>query len=62
MPYKKGYINAGRNIFTDGGFKPLPAVEVKGEISIKTIPKEFVERHSVKIGDITPFTHLRVTK
>lgn len=61
MPYKKGYINAGRNIFTDGGFKPLP-VEVKGEISIKTIPKEFVEKHSVKIGDITPFTCLRVTK
>lgn len=61
MPYKKGYINAGRNIFTDGGFKPLP-VEVKGEISIKTIPKEFVEKHSVKIGDVTPFTCLRVTK
>lgn len=61
MPYKKGYINARRNIFTDGGFKPLP-VEVKGEISIKTIPKEFVEKHSVKIGDITPFTHLWVTR
>jgi hypothetical protein len=32
----------------------------KGELSIESIDPELVERYKLKVGDITPFTRLKI--
>ena len=61
MPYKNGYDNGYAVFGRIKGFIKKP-VQVKGEISIKSIEPKFVEKHNVQVGDITPWTRLKVIK
>lgn len=59
MPYKDGYDNGYAVFDRIKGFVKKP-VQVKGEISLKTIDPKFIERYSIQVGDITPWTKFKV--
>lgn len=60
MAYAEGYNN-GHMTFKDGAFKHNP-VEVNGEVSIKSIPEKVIKDNHIKVGEVTPFSGLRVTE
>lgn len=42
--------------------KPMTDLcSVKGTISIKDIDKKQIEKHDLKVGQVTPFTRLLIT-
>ncbi len=60
MPYVKGYDN-GSSIWDGNKFvrkerKPI------GRVSITRIPQRVIEKYNVKVGTITPFTNIRITR
>jgi hypothetical protein len=61
MPYADGYDNGYAVWDRKKGFVKKP-VQVRGEVSIKTIDPEFVKNHNVKVGDIMPWSALKITK
>lgn len=61
MPYANGYDNGHAVWDRKKGFVKKP-VQVRGEVSIKTIDPEFIKNHNVKVGDIMPWTLIKITK
>ena len=62
MPYVENY-EFGNFIFSQKGFIPKTnPVQIKGEVSLKSLNPEFIRKHKIKITDITPWTNLRVVK
>lgn len=61
MPYANGYDNGHAVWDRRKGFIQKP-VQIKGEVSIKTIDPKFIKKHNVQAGDITPWTLIKITK
>jgi len=61
MPYANGYDNGHAVWDRRKGFSRKP-VQIKGEVSIKTIDPEFVKNHNVKVGDIMPWANIKIAE
>lgn len=61
MPYADGYDNGHAVWDRKKGFVQKP-VQIKGEVSIKTLDPKFVKKNNVQVGDIMPWSALKITK
>ena len=61
MPYANGYDNGHAVWDRRKGFVQKP-VQIKGEVSIKTIDPKFIKKHNVQAGDITPWTNIKIAE
>lgn len=60
MPYAKGYVGA-QGKFNGRDFIKPPIITL-GNLSIKDIDPEVIEKYKIAVGQVTPFTSLRITE
>ena len=61
MPYVNGYDNGHSVWDRKKGFVQKP-VQAKGEVNIKTIDPKFIKKHNVQVGDIMPWTNIKIAE
>lgn len=60
MPYADGYDNGCAVFDRKKGFIQKP-VQVRTEISIKTIDHNFIKKHNIQVGEVMPWSGLKIT-